>query len=469
MTVFTAAAVRAVPLDLLNAVPGDALATVIVERDPNPPPESGGNAWAALTPLIGRVGGAPAIVADVANALAALRPHPWALSLLDAEASDRGAGSYRLARLQAALIVRTDGEHAAITRIIQDILSRWTTRDQARITQRTVGPLVVHTLTDARLPAWAQIQWGVTGPHGQYYVVTIGAGALAQVADTLADQAPSLADDEAAGALSRAADVPRARVAWNLRLAAVRDRLGPVMSGKPQRVLAALELGDADDAWWSVRRDGRALVVTLARRRGAKIRVIPISQALAADSPWQGALPDTARGYGFVPHGLQQIAPRAVQAWLASRRPRVRENVTAAWDAFEREAGVSIRQDLLAALGDGILVHDFPQHPANLPLAVTIMLPIEGAPDRVRTALDALLTQCAVWMGPADEASEAGLSAAFRPTLARLPDGVWTLRIGFDGPAVIVHDRWVILGYAPWAVRQNTALLDSAGKDAPQP
>jgi hypothetical protein len=452
------ATVRAAGPDLIAAIPPDALAVAIVDAAPAADgeprsPASDLAAWAAMA-VAGRT--APTAIAEIATAVARLRSYPWSVALLDVRARALGAGSYKLAELSAVLVVHTRGENAAVTQDIQAALERWTTSDTARIETIETNGVRNHVLIDERLPGWAKIQWGAVDA---FYIIAIGRDAFAKTAANIAGgtRRSRGADDHAR--LLAAADVRRARVAWSVRLAALRAALGEVIAGKPQRVLAELGLDRTVAAAWTLGREDRAVVARMARLRGRSVEVVSISQSVEADPALRPLVPAEATAYACIPHRPAELIERAASAWLASRRPDARTAITNAFRQFEREAGVDVRADLLDQLGSVVLIHNFPAHPARLPLANTILVEVAGSTDRVRTSLDKLLLQCALWLRPTPNDASNERTPFWSPRLERLDDGVWTLRAGLYGPAIVVHDGWIVIGYAPSAVRQNIAAL----------
>lgn len=456
------------PPALLRAVPADALAAVLVDADTSALPASHSAIalapWAALA-LSGS--GAPAAVAEVASALDRLRSNPWGLALIDVRAAALGEGSHRLADLQAALIVHTGGDNAAITQDVQGVLQRWTSRDTARIDSAESGGTRTFTLHDARLPEWAQMRWGAVGP---YYVLALGERAFAAAEAAITGKAGTLADSADAAQLFAPAETDRAAVVVWLRCAGLRAALADVMKGRPDAVLAALGLSQVESGCWSVRRDDRAIVATMTRLRGGSVMVTPLCRRIDDYPAVRAALPGAALRYACIPHRAADLIHCARDAWLAARRPKVRETVRQAFADFESKAGLHIREELLDQLGDVILVHDYPPHPARVPLACTIMVRIAGSADRVQNALDRLLAQCSRWLNPAGS-TEANPASFWQPQLQRLEDGIWTLRAGLYGPAIGVQRNWLVIGYAPAAVRANLEHLKTTdavpGGDTP--
>lgn len=417
--------------------------------DPSEPPAPDLMQWAALA-LAGR--SAPAAFAEAADALRVLRPFPWAVVLLDVGVAERPAGGHQLAHLAGGLIIETHGDHAAVTQQIQGVLERWTTRATARVETITRGGERSYRLVDTRLPAWAEIQWGTSGNR---YIVALGTGAFERCRAVEHQTTPHAAD--ALPQLLNTEDAKRARIAWGLRGKALRSALGSSIAGRPEAVFSALGLHADESALWTVRRDDRAVVVGMIRSRDGALRRESISEPVT-DGSWRRRLPEAATTYAFIPHSPGDVIGRVTTAWLTSRRPEVQTRVTQAFEAFEQRAGVSVQADLLDQLGDGMLIHDFPRHPARLPLADTIVLEVTGDPARAAKALDALLAQCAEWLQP-----EGAAGSVWSLRLERLPEGIWTLRLGLYGPAVGLRERLLVVSYAPAAVREYFAWAAARG------
>jgi hypothetical protein len=143
---------------------------------------------------------------------------------------------------------------------------------------------------------------------------------------------------------------------------------------------------------------------------------------------------------------------------MAAKRPTKQERLREFWAEVEREADISIERDLLAQLGPQIVIHNFPRHPLNIPVARTVVAEITGSAIAVRTVVDRLLRRFARDLA----GSESGWASL---QCHQAPDGVWYLQAGVYGPAVAVTDQWLVISFSPAAVRQNVTFLElTSGK-----
>ena len=115
---------------------------------------------------------------------------------------------------------------------------------------------------------------------------------------------------------------------------------------------------------------------------------------------------------------------------------------------LEASAGLSIEKDILSHLTGPVVVHNYPPHALKLPLAWTILVPIDGDPTALRNHLDRFL-----------EVIRQKLLQKNTVQLRRDSNGVWYIQYGLTGPALTVTDRWLMVSFSPEALRQNLALL----------
>ncbi len=462
LLVTLAPAAQGVSPRLLRAAPAESVAAVFVQpadvEGPSPPSAVWQWAGGALSGF-----GEAGVVADAIATGSVLRGYPWAFVLTDVRAVALGEGSHRLNEMQAAIVVDTGGEHGPITQQIQALLTHWTQAGTARIEAQTVQNWETHALVDERLPAWARLRWCAAG---DYYVIALGDRAFHAVLGTIARETPPITTNAWFAGCQADVGLTHADIAWYIDFAALRHRLAPVMVGKPTAVLAELGLADTDRGLWTVGHQGRAIVATAALSTSHGERLVPICRPMASTDPDRLVIPDAAAWYARINYPAGRLVTRCVQAYLASRRPSVQENLRRAWQAFETDAGISIREDLLGQLGDRWVLHGFPPHPSGMPFLCTIAVKMEGDAGKVRAAMDALMTQCRRWLRPERRTTEAenssrSLGDVLATTLERAPDGVWGLRMGIHGPALAVTDKWIIVSFAPRAVRQNLARLNA--------
>ncbi|MFH0980564.1 MAG: hypothetical protein V2A79_03380 [Planctomycetota bacterium] len=460
---------QAVPDRLLQIIPADAPAVLLLDRASEAPTENpamtaGGFAAALLqhTRDMGLLRDVDTTVSLVADALA-LQPelarYPRAVVLLDVKADPLSGGGFRLGGIAAGLIVLTGGDHLRLEGQIQLLLNLYATRDTARLTQRSANGTTIHTLTEQRLPDWAPIEWGAV--H-DCYLITVGSGAFERLASVVGGTTKGLGAGEWFAEAHRRCRGPAARWEWYLAFDVLRARLIAVMGEQPREVLAALGLGEVARGLWTVGSEGRVVDAACMFDGTGGRKYLPLSVTGPAIQAFDRVIPPGVRYVALMDARPREMIPRACKAYLAARSPYFRERITARWAALESELGINTETDLLGPLGRHVIVHDFPQHPLGLPLLRTVLVEIDGSPEAVRTALDRLLAHAQAYL-----AEHSGTANLIR--LKRDEDGVWYLQFGLYGPALVVTDRWVVVSYSPQAVRQNVSYLSPQRQAASQP
>ncbi|HON68179.1 MAG TPA: hypothetical protein PLS23_16960, partial [Phycisphaerae bacterium] len=180
------------------SIPADAMAAYFGRPTPdmfNAPP--GGTAeqlasWLITLKGMGVIPKDGRVAADVIGTLPILWRRPHVAVLLDITTQDLGQGSYRLDRMQAALVIAHQGIELAVERRIRDLLATYTDEENGTITPQTDGGIKRHRLVDRRLPDWAVTEWGQVG---DVFLITFGEGAFERMVAVMQGREPSLADD----------------------------------------------------------------------------------------------------------------------------------------------------------------------------------------------------------------------------------------------------------------------------------
>ncbi|GJM25411.1 MAG: hypothetical protein DHS20C16_18260 [Phycisphaerae bacterium] len=454
---FIAPDARAISNDLLAVIPQDHLiyfasddtaGNTSTDSATNPPP-----LVAIGADMLHRFGGrnvnqsAVSASLDVLASLAKLKPYPFGVVITDAAAKRLGPDSFRLSNLQAALIIETRGDNVLVTRHIQDLLTRWTSRDSARITSKEEYGSKIFTLIDDRLPEWCVVKWGAVKG---YYVVSIGHRGFNDAAQSILHADEETFEDTRRKSWQDLLDSQSAHFELQVNFEAIRNALSTVVRGRTQNVLDELGFADCTRSMWTVARKNRAVVCTQLKIVGGIEVLVPISsEALGIQKK---LIPDAATEYTLFRCGLDDVLNSATNAYLASRRHEFRNNLKSHWANFEKESGISVQRDILDQLDDVILIHNDPPHPLKLPLLSTIVIPIAGDPATVDKSLAALIDQTNRWMGHANT-NASDDTRKFAPRFTKDDDGVWYLSFGFAGPAITVADRFVIISHSPLACR----------------
>jgi len=453
----------AIPPGLVGAVPADAWIVVAIDGGASSSATAALHAAAFLLDQARRIGLASnadsqvRATMDVIGSLPVVIRHPYAVCVLDATATPLAGGGHRLAELRGGVIVHTCGDNAALEARVQHLLNTYVNNEIARCeTIRSEGR-TSYRLIDERLPLWAQMEWGAVE---DCYVLALGSGVFERIAATVRARQAALTSDDWFAAAHRRCRGDHAYAEWAVRFDRIRDRLQPIMAGKPEEVLAGLGLGEVQRGLWTVGvgggSDGRAVQAYAVLQNHDGDRFLPICHVPDAVRPGrvEAPIPPQASRYAVVRYSPRRLVFRVRDAYLASRSPSAQRNLREMWARVEAETNVSVDRDLLMQLGPRIVVHDYPPHPLDLPLLRTVLIEINGSSLAVRTCLDRLLRRYRDHLGrPSPDWTSLRLEHA--------SDGVWYLQAGLYGPALAVTDRWVIISYSPVAVRQNIAFLEA--------
>ncbi len=397
---------------------------------------------------------------------------PHSLALLDAQARPRADGGHELAGLHAALILHTRGVNEKIEQRIQHLLNTYTNTDATSLTVESADGHTAYTLRDRRLPEWASITWGRVG---DYFAVTVGDGTYQRIVRTIrkrrtgnlppTKRSRSLAADawfakavglaRPGGPTGRGGVSGVGSVAWLVQFTELKRNADASLSAKIERVQAALGLGRAERGLWTAGRTGRAVEIHGVLRRDGRNEVNVIAGAELAKTLDDGAVPEEASGYAVLDCNPRTVLRGLREAYLASKSPHARQGSRAFWRDLEARADVSIEQDIFANLREPLVIHDYPPHALRIPLAWTILLPIEGDAETLRGRIDRFMTTAQSMLdveGPLqlrhDEVAAPGMVG-----------GLWYVQYGLVGPALTVTDRWLVISFSPHAVRENVERL----------
>ncbi len=465
-----AASVVAPPDDLMVAVPPEAAVAVALHPTPPRVPGTDPGGTEVLGYLLRQAGqlGATAhldttaqVIADVMGSLPAVADLPVSVVLLEARAHTLPSGGHRLAGLRGAIIIRTDGRSANVTRRIQELIDLHTDQENTRIRKQGTGDQVFFTLTDARLPDWAVVQWGAVGP---WYVVSIGDRSFHLVADAIRNPPRSLAADEWYAAARRRSNVHGAFLRVYVNVDRLRGQLGEVMTGVPDRVVSALGMGGLQRGLWTVGRRERFVEIACVLRRNGADRFVPVTVPGVDGATVRGIVPPGATSCAVLNVSGRDFILRCRDAWLASRSSATQARLRALWDQHVAAPDWSVHDDFLDRLGGRLVLHNHPRHPLGIPLLCTILIETDGSTEAVTDSIDRLLGALQHYLTPRRDDPSAPATA---PWLRRAPDGVWYIQAGLLGPALAVTPRWIVISYAPAAVRQNVRFLKPGPVDRP--
>jgi len=412
-----------------------------------------GPSWGAVIETAQRLGLLSAVDPKVRKwidgllAAGDVRRFPWAIALLDVRARTRDDGGHELAELHAALVVRTAGDHESIERRIQHLLLTYTSRESSELTVRSEDGGTWHSLRDRRLPPWSHIEWG---RQGDFYVVAIGEGTMARVRAAGDGRIRPLGDQPwfTEGFKALAAD--RATFGLFLDIERLRASADPGLLNKIERTQAALRLVGTDRAFWTVGREGRAVTIDVFAYHAGRNERRNVASAHTLDDRTARLIPPEATWYLILDWDPVAVFRGVCQAVASTRSERKRAQSREFWQEFQRNAGVMVEPDIMAHLGERIIIHDYPEHALRVPVAYTFVIPIRVSEAVVRRGIDRLLSYAMRQYG-------SDWSVAFEQD----GSGAWHLAAGLAGPALGVQHGYWVTSFSPHAVRDN---LDRIGK-----
>ena len=455
----------AVPERLLEIVPEDAIAAVLLD---GVAAADGTGASATAERLAGvllrhtrelgllhQVDAVVGVVADAVSLHPQLAKYPRAVVLGDMRVKRLASGGFRLAGLGGGLVIVTGEEHAEVAKHVQALLNIYADSDAATLSSRQDYAATVHRLVDRRLPDWAVIEWGAVG---DCYVIALGEGSFGRLAATASGRAGSLGAVAWVRGAHQTCRGHLARWEWYVDVRAGLDRLSVVMAELPGKVLEGLWLGDVSRGLWTVGPDCRAVDAACLLDLGGRDRYVQLTVTGAAAAEFDRVIPPEAKSAAVIRARPRELIPRACRSYLAARSPSTRHKLVAHWEAIEARLGINFADELLAKLGEHVIIHDYPKHPLRLPLLRTILIELRGPSDEVRASIDRLGRELSDYIAAADEVG--GLLQ-----LNRDADGVWYLQCGLYGPGLAVTDRWIVVSYSPQAVRRNVEHLRTLSAD----
>lgn len=465
MTVLVSAVPIARAGDVTDAVPADAMVVVagrpLVHLSSALPAGSQPDMQGLLPQLLQLAGQLKLLppearaLGDIAGCLPLLGRYPYAFVLLDITARRLPSGGHRLARMQAAIVFETDGDHQAIVQRIRQLLATYTDNEVSRL-DKVPAAGMRYRLADSRLPDWAVVEWGTIGRR---FAVSIGEGSFDRMLAVQAGTAAPLSRDDWYVAARNAAGVERAFVECGVAIARMRARLRDVLGPRFDRVLQGLGNERLNRLHVFVGTEDRAVRAHLLIDADGVNHHIVLSEPLPGDDPLASLVPPEARRYGHARQPLAAWVRGLRDAYLRSRGESTARELHEAWARMEEEYGFDADRDLLGHLGNRLIVHDFPLHPLHVPLLWTYLIEIDGADAEVRRAVDGIMR---AWRACVADATASAPAAGLAPQIRRTRDGIWYVQVGLAGPAITVTPRWIVIGFSPEAVRENLSRIPGA-------
>ncbi len=413
------------------------------------------------------------VFADIASALPLLGRFEHGLTLLGASSKivrrpHETTGqpdhvSLRLKELQAAVIFRTREHHLAVVKHLDRIVGRYTSKDVARLTNEKIGRFTFQRLVDERLPGWAIWEWGRLD---DFYVVCFGSGAFEKIISVYTKHKPSLSEDPWYKSAAAKTIGRRPVAQWFIGFDRVGRRLGEVAHDRSQRVLAALSAENLTRDHWAVGLEGRALSWSRCYRRNGKDVTHHYSNPTDYAPRHLKIVPPEARHFAIIEVPTRWLVDNLPSAWVAGQSRHHVQKWSRIWKSLEQKTGVDVRGNLIAHLGDHIVIFDYPPHPLDIPFALTIAIEIDDKKP-VKMAIDALLQ---VWSQYLDERAERKGTTLMRIQVKQADDTIWFLQAaGILGPALKVTDRYLVLSWSPQALREALSFIESPSEGVERP
>jgi hypothetical protein len=402
-------------------------------------------------------------ISDVAGSLPAIAQHEHLVMLMDVSSRPVGPEGYRLAHMEMAVVVATDGQNDAITDRIRLLLSTYTDKQFGRIQVIERDGTRSYRLMDSRLPIWATWEWGALG---RAYVIGVGEGAFQRVYEAWKDPRKSVTHDPWYIHASQKCQRQGAMIEWLVSYQLIRRKLEPVVKGRPESVLEALGAGKLQRGLCTLRLEGRYLICYIMHQVDGQDIFVPLSDPEHQATDQLRFVPPDA-SCAVMPLNLSDWLVRICNAYLASQSDREQAQWRKWFTEFERRRGVDSRSQLLERLGGHLIVHTWPAHTLKLPLTFTMLLEIDD-PVPVRDFIDAFMGEWQDWLRHPPTATSTSTRVApttqrtrgqFRWTIGREPDGMWYIQAGVVRPAIAVSDRYIVISWSPEAVRENLKLL----------
>ena len=381
---------------------------------------------------------------------------PHAIVLIDAQAVAVAPNSEvkRGDRIRFALIVQTNGQNEPFARLLQAAINEQTDADRAERTLRTAARWRFVELRDRRLPEWCTIAWGELD---RYFVFAVGPDVWPAIAAVAAGEAPSLGGSE----WLRQVRGERGRDALMeiiVAVEAIRERLDPLLDARATGFFKAWEAAGYERSHWALGFEGRALYCVAHMLENGQTHELVFADPQISEARLLATVPENAR-YAIYRFPPAKALPRFFSSLLATRDAKVRRDVLEIWNNIQSQYGFDAQRDVLAHLGDYIIMHNDPPHPLHLPLAMTTLTEIRDDPAGVRRAIDTL---CRAWQDQQERRAAEGHAPGLL-TIRRDPDGIWYMHYGLAGPAWTVTDKFIVTSWSPAALR---AYLNKAGEHA---
>lgn len=444
---------------IINAVPADAMAVFFAPGGTKPQAASGiggpGGSWSSvLGALSGPTSTWGQVIGDLARVLPALGEYDRAVALLDVSSRAVGDNSYRLEQFKLAIIIDTGGQNQRVLKLIKGVLDGYFSRDDSQLTWCEQDSIRWQRLSSGRLPAWCNWQWGSLG---RLFVFAVGQGAFEQVVQAYVGKRGGLSRKLVAngqggdgGGWLFTVYLNIDRLAWRLR---------PVVGQRIDTVIGALDAEGLSALSVKFARVQKEVSAWAAMDWGSK----QTYRQIGAERCPMTVVPAGARSYSCLRVSAGRLVRSLTAGYLGGRNPNRAAKLREGFTKIEELAGVKFDSEVLEKLGGFIIIHDWPAHPLNWPLAFTIVIPHSGGQDLARR-LTRLAQAGAVRLARGKNDQQRSWWDNFLTwQIGSSSDGIWFVHLG---PMVIASgaatDRYVVISFSPQAVRLNLQLLSAS-------
>jgi len=415
------------------------------------------------------------ILADVVASLVAVGKYPYSVFLLDCGCKKLGEGSFTLKNLSLGLVILAPPQdHGKFLTLLKQTIDHYFTADDAKLTWVGEGTSRHQKLESPKFPDWCCWEWGSVG---ETFIFTIGPNAFDTVAQTTPKNA-FVQDPLIRLARKHDADIHERFIMTYLNVTSLSRKLRPIMQKSFDDILRSFAAADMDQFLYSAGFTNRAYISkTYTKRDSNDVELGILTGDFNPNDPRARAVPPGATAYGVGYTNISKAVQYGVDTYLASRNPRYQEKLTRNYNALAEQAELgNVHDILLSHFGPAamVIVHDWPKHPFNLPIARTILVQHDASPDFKNTWNKVLSTWQMMLKSMSDSGKNDKTASAwetlFDLQIDRTQNDIWFLHIG---PIVLVaagmDDNFLVLSYSIPAVQANLNHLNSSFKTTTKP
>ena len=409
---------------------------------------------AELTGIWGEVKAGRRRAVDVLHSWPVLKQFPQAFVLCDLQISPISQQRNQLDSLSGAILLKTNGNNQAVEQEIQHYLNLYTTDETSRIEKTAIDHFEGYRLIDSRLPKDSSVVWGKSG---DLYLVAVGPDLAEQIVQRLNQPA----SDSVSNNLRRQvwfSDGYRRTKAYEsttmlyVNSDRLRRQLGLGVADQFYSLISSLGLLRHDQMLWSWGQSQEAITWYGYYRMGEQSDLVRIADSADLTPSQKQQIPADSDWHMVVRRPAARVFEQMRSLLLSLFKPQMQIELREGWRVLAEQEHINLERDILSQLGDCIIVHNYPRHPLNWPLMWTVSIEITGDSNKVREALDKVLTYCALRLQVIAQREDAPV---FAPALQHDPDSVWYVQFGVYGPALKVTDGWLVVSYSPTALRKN--------------